>query len=328
VAPNVKRAVFVLAVGSLWGCEIVAGIHDLQLTPTVDGATGGLGSSGVAFDASQAVPDATQESGFDPMPDSGMTADGSTATGDASFDGFDFDESPADAAANGAGEGGTDAAFDAKPIVTELIDDMEGRGVPTGWLDGVSVTNPRAGTWYVFDDGTDGGMLTPALAPIGTAAQIIAVIPGGRGASAHAAHVVGNSGFTNYGAGMGFNLNVDSGMPHVYDATAYQGFTFWARAAGDAGPTVVLFNVLDRNTAQPVSGGICDGGACNGSFGVTLALTDAWQLFTVHYSDLHRPVWAVSDGSPFDPSNMIGCQFQVQGQSFDLWVDDIYFIDK
>jgi hypothetical protein len=324
----VKRAAFALAVGSLWGCEIVAGIHDLQLTPTSDGAAGGLDASGSAFDAAQTAPDAMQESGFDPMPDSGTTADGSLATDDAPFDGFDIDASPADASAvaNGAGEGGTDSAADAKAFVTELIDDMEGRGVPTGWLDGVSAANPRAGTWYVFDDGTDGGTLTPS--PSGSAAQIIAVIPGGRGASAHAAHVVGNSGFTNYGAGMGFNLNVASSMPHVYDATAYQGFTFWARAAGDAGPTVVLFNVLDRNTAQPSSGGICDGGACNGSFGISLALTDAWQLITVHYSDLHRPVWAVSDGSPFDPSNMIGCQFQVQGQSFDLWVDDIYFIDK
>jgi hypothetical protein len=330
VAPNVRRAVCALAVGSLWGCEVVAGIHDLQLTPTYDGAMSGLDASGMASGTSQAPPDAMGEAGSSSTPDSGDTADGSATTGDATVDASAIDESPADALADASGiaDAGTEAASDAKAVVTELIDDMEGRGVPTGWLDGVSVANPRAGTWFVFDDGTDGGMLTPAPAPAGSAAQIIATIPGGRGASAHAAHVVGNSGFTNYGAGMGFNLNVDAGSPHVYDATAYQGFTFWARAAGDASSTVVLFNVLDRNTAMPPSGGICDGGACNGSFGSTLVLTDAWQLFTVHYTDLRRPVWAISDGSPFDPSNMIGCQFQVEGQAFDLWVDDIYFIDK
>jgi len=62
---------------------------------------------------------------------------------------------------------------------------------------------------------------------------------------------------------------------------------------------------------------------------LTLTLTDAWQSFTVSYAELERPSYALPDGLPFDPSNMMGCQFLVsQSVAFDLWVNDIYFVDK
>ena len=151
----------------------------------------------------------------------------------------------------------------------------------------------------------------------------------GRGTAAHAAHITANSGFTIYGAGMGFSLNASPTTPHPYDASAYQGFTFWARALGDAATTIVRFNVLDKNTTLVSGGGVCDGGTCNAYYGFTLTLTNAWQSFTVSYADLERPSYALPDGLPFDPSNMMGCQFLVsQGVAFDLWVNDIYFVDK
>jgi hypothetical protein len=89
----------------------------------------------------------------------------------------------------------------------------------------------------------------------------------------------------------------------------------------------VRFNVLDRNTAPPGSGGICDGGACNGYYGVNLSVGADWQQYVVYYSQLARPPFAIPDGVNFDPAHMIGCEWQVyQGQAFDLWVDDVYFI--
>jgi hypothetical protein len=158
---------------------------------------------------------------------------------------------------------------------------------------------------------------------------VISVIPGGRGGSSHAAHITGNAAFIVYGAGMGFNLSSpqSSVSPGVFDASAHDGFVFYARALGDAGTTFVTFNVLDRNTAPPSSGGICDGGACNGYYGFTLSLSSTWTQYVIHYSDLKRPPWAVA-GPALDSAHLIGAQFQTNaGYAFDLWIDDISFIN-
>ncbi len=240
---------------------------------------------------------------------------------DATPDAYPTD-APADAGgfADGAG---VDAPPDAPSPGLVLIDDMEAVGVPVGSLDGPGL----AGSWFDFDDGTAGGVLVPPAGSVSS--MIISVIPGGRGTAVHAAHITANSGFTSYGAGMGFSLNASPTTPHPYDASAYQGFTFWARALGDAATTIVRFNVLDKNTTLVSGGGVCDGGTCNAYYGFTLTLTNAWQSFTVSYADLERPSYALPDGLPFDPSNMMGCQFLVsQGVAFDLWVNDIYFVDK
>ena len=58
----------------------------------------------------------------------------------------------------------------------------------------------RNGDWYTVGDGTSSD-LTPARLPFTPT-----MIPGGRGTSQYAAHFTG-SGFTDWGALMGFNLN-------------------------------------------------------------------------------------------------------------------------
>lgn len=332
VAP--LRALFVAATATLCGCELVAGIENLSLTDS-DAEPGGAseefeasadsGSRSATIygqvdatiadakgsGAAVAAPDATAQ-------DATLAGDSGAVDADASTVGLPVED---DAEGEAAADGG-DAA-----LTLTLIDDQEGIGVPVGWLDGVIPNNPIAGTWFVFDDGSDGGVLVP---PAGSpASQIISAIPGGRGSSMHAAEVMGNADFVSYGAGMGFNFNAAVPPPAPYDASAYQGFVFWARALGDAGATPVRFEVLDVNTAPPSSGGVCDGGACNGYYGLELDLTSDWQEFTVFFDQLTRPVYAVPDGIPFDPANVIGCQFQVnQGIAFDLWVNDVYFINE
>jgi hypothetical protein len=196
------------------------------------------------------------------------------------------------------------------------------------------------GTWFTFDDGSDGGVLTPPPGP--SAAPIISLLEAthvtyGSVVSAHAAHVTANSGFSIYGDGMGFNVNVAAGgVPETFDASAYQGFVFWARALGDSGAPGTRFNVMDINTAPPGSGGICDGGVCSGYFGFDFGkngvppLTNAWQRFVVYFATMARPSWAMPDpGLVFTPTQMIGCQVQLaENVPADLWVDDIYFIRK
>ncbi len=340
------------------GCEIVAGIQDIELTtPNTDATTTGspdaAGTSGIDADATVVdapsgtdIGDATVESdatGADatdasPGLDAGQNLD-APATSDANDDGTALDANDAGANETGIQSGSTDGGPllgpDGGLLVLELIDDMEGKDPSPGWLDGPNVT----GTWFTFDDGTDGGVLTPPPGSLASAVIALIELPHptyGGVSSLHAAHVNTNDGFSVYGDGMGFNVNVAAGTPLPFDASTRQGFVFWARALGDTGAPGTRFNVMDVNTAPPGSGGVCDGGACNGYFGFEFGkngmppLTSEWQMYVVYFSELTRPAWALPDPSlVFDPTQMIGCQWQLPVNTpADLWVDDIYFIDR
>jgi hypothetical protein len=358
--------------GLTGGCEVVAGIQDLSLTGSPDAGSSGSvdgmpshpygnggdaesidppldatsppadGASGFSGDASMPTdPDAIGASdtsiatSFDagsPQEEAGPPGNGGdssigTGTGlDATVD-----------TGTGTGTPTSDASLnqpDGAALTLVLIDDMEGTSPSAGWLDGMFVI----GTWFTFDDGTDGGILTPApnvgAAPIISSLEATHVTYDGI-VSHHAAHVTTNDGFTSYGDGEGFNVNVAMGtVPQPYDASGYDGFVFWARSL--TGALGARFNVMDVNTTSPGSGGVCDGGVCNGFFGIDFgkapwpALTTDWQMYVVHFEDLTRPVWAVDDpGLVFDPMQMIGCQFQLaEGTAGDVWIDDIYFIKK
>ena len=339
--PNCGNAAVAIFAGTLCGCELIAGIQDLQEgTPPSDVDSGTVktddasmyqtkdGAPATDARSSEAAAAAGDGGAHDATTSDGTATDGTVDAGSPDAPGPATDASasdgsvnpPVDAAADVAPEAAIDGSF-----TTDLIDDMESVGVPNGWLDGPSVKNK--GTWYVFDDGTDGGVLTPPQGSL--ASLVISTIPGGRGSSLHAAHVSGNAGFTNYGAGMGFNLNSPSSTapPGVFDASGHVGFTFYARALGDAGTTNVTFNVVDQPRALAASGGDCDGGTfCSGYYGYPMVLTPTWRQVTIYYSELQPPNWAA--GPAFAPGEMIGCQFQAnQGYAFDLWIDDISFID-
>jgi hypothetical protein len=356
------------------GCELVAGIQDISLTGSPDaGVTGsidatsdpyGNGTDATANDPGSDAASSLSDGGPGLAGDATMTGDpdgngaGDTSSpgspdamssreagspGTAGSDGGDSSTSggagPDATVDSGAGTASNDAGNslgqpDGAAPTLVLIDDMEGTNPSAGWLDGPLVT----GTWFTFDDGTDGGVLTPA--PTAGAAAIIALLEAthvtynGK-VSAHAAHVTANDGFTSYGDGEGFNVNVAMGtVPQPYDASAYDGFVFWARSL--TGALGTRFNVMDVNTTSPGSGGVCDGGVCNGFFGFDFgkapwpALTSEWQMYVVRFEDLTRPVWAVDDpGLVFDPTQMIGCQFQLaEGTAADIWIDDVYFIKK
>ena len=201
------------------------------------------------------------------------------------------------------------------PTCTQpLIDDME-------HTDGSILPNcNRMGFWFTFNDATTGATQTPAAG----SSFLPSLIPdGGRGSSTHAAHTSG-SGFTVWGAGMGFDLNDAGGntTKNTYDASQYTGFTFYVMA-GAGGSTTVRFNVPTKAT-DPV-GGICTPSTkCNDHFGETLNLTNSWTQVTVKFSDLAQQGW----GTPatFQASQMYGVELQFDPNvNFDLWVDDISF---
>jgi len=196
---------------------------------------------------------------------------------------------------------------------------------------GIALTNGRDGFWYVYDDSTDGGVLVPAAGA--SAASVISAISPPRGASTFAAHMQG-SGFASF-AGMGFDMVDNAGTKRLYDASAYQGFTFWARSAtATSAPLTVRMLVLDVNT--DAAGGVCT--VCGDAFGANLSLTASWQEFFVYYTELTQIGFGVPNGSQdggpkaLAASQIYSVQFQLSApastSAFDVWIDDVYFIAR
>jgi hypothetical protein len=97
---------------------------------------------------------------------------------------------------------------------------------------GQTTKPPRGAAWFSYDDGTavDGGM-----------PRLLRGDFGGCGGQTDCAMHITGAGFTNYGAGMGFDMLDMGGAAVPVDATAYAGIQFWARGTinGTRGPSYV-----------------------------------------------------------------------------------------
>lgn len=197
---------------------------------------------------------------------------------------------------------------------TLLIDDME---------DGVGdicALNGRYGYWYTVGDGS-----STTLDPPQDTTFTPAMIPGGRGKSHYAARFTG-SGFTNWGALLGFSLNAQSAVSRAtYDASLTGGITFWMKS--DV-PVSVNFGIPE--TVQVDFGGDCVVSAtnpdpnCNShfSFMITAPSTD-WVQYFVPFSALAQQYGGTAT---WNPKLLLGVEFMVgPGAAFDVWVDDISF---
>jgi hypothetical protein len=137
------------------------------------------------------------------------------------------------------------------------------------------------------------------------------------------------SGFTLWGAGEGFNFddpgNGDGGSAKVvYDASAYAGIVFWAKA-GSGSTTSLRVNVSDKDTDP--AGGVCAPvSKCNDHFGATIPLATEWRQIVLPFSELKQAGWGMP-ASSFDAAHVYACQFQVPAAAtFDVWIADIYFL--
>ncbi|AGP35965.1 hypothetical protein [Sorangium cellulosum] len=214
------------------------------------------------------------------------------------------------AGTGGAGGVGASDAGAEPPPCTALLDDLE---------DGDSAIlrcQGRVGSWYTYNDGTRSGTQTPL-----PGRPFVPVSPG-HDPSNYAAHVAG-SGFVTRGAGMGFDLNLAPGGAKLsYDASAYVGLTFWAKAAA---PTHIYVNFPDRNTDR--EGGVCEGSGCGDHFGEGLDLTTEWAQYTVMFSILSTDGWGVPAPPAFDAAHVYSIEFHTAKSTvFDMLVDDIAFV--
>jgi hypothetical protein len=318
-----------LIVGVPWliaGCELIANIQDLQggsafatdgapastsnTTYTSSGSNTITISISTSTGTSSARDAATSEASQDDASlDATMTAPDAADAGDATVDAQDG--STADSSDAPLTVDGADGS-----LRIELIDDLESQ---SGHIPAIS---GRAGSWFTYNDGLDGGTQTPAP----TAASFVpASTTPPLGNSSYSARTSGNC--LKY-AGMGFTLNdpPSTGVRTTYNGTAYIGVTFWARV-GAGSATQVRFNVLDRNTDP--AGGVCtvDGGVCSDYLGALLTLTTSWTQQTLYFSSLHQQNFGVPPESSLDTAHLYGMNFQVNGNvTFDVWVDNVYFI--
>jgi hypothetical protein len=123
------------------------------------------------------------------------------------------------------------------------------------------------------------------------------------------------------------------------DLRAYTGITFWAMADPNLDTTTLQVEIFDENTFP--QGGACldaDGGMddCYNGFGVNVELTGTFARYTVDFSTFAQdPTWGFHPvPAVLDLQNAYVLVFQINAPSgasslsFDLWIDDVYFVDR
>jgi len=226
--------------------------------------------------------------------------------------------------AGSAGDGPVTPACTASagPIdPTALIDNFEAGSSNLPMIAG------RTGSWYAEGDAT----ASATIQPHGFATPEL--IPGGRCDSRHALHVTG-TGFLDWGSEisvpLAYGMN-DAGVSgyQPYDASNYQGVTFFARI-GDTSTNAVFFGISDEY-ARPEAGICKDGGGagtgCYDSFGIDLSplIGTDWRQFKIPFADLAQRNFGVHSNA-IDTSMVYDLEFVFASNTvFDLWVDDISF---
>jgi hypothetical protein len=233
------------------------------------------------------------------------------------------------------------------------IDDMEGTTDHIEWTPPVGV----GGSWLTTTDSAQFGSISPigcdpptckfsmwSYAPVPTPYETFPGIT-----SRHAARLRTTQPLVNtWGANMTFAFarQVDAGLgsgvpPLLVDLSKYTGVTFWAMAAQNLDTATIAFLLNDKNTVP--FGGACadaDGGTANcfSAFRTALDLTGTFKQYTIDFSTLAQASWGfhpVPDVLDLQHVSLLSFQVDTPGGasstsslSFDVWIDDLYFINK
>ncbi len=205
----------------------------------------------------------------------------------------------AGAATAGASMGGTGGAppqsFCEGPSEFGIpIDDLE---------DGDNViAAPRDGYWFAYSDGTS-NVLSPTI-------EDFAPAPGIGVAESYAVGLEG-SGFTDYGAGIGFTLDTEGDQICLYDGQQYSGMQFQYRSST---PLQVL--VVDEQHSEPACSDGCSGNA------LTLPSSNELVPVEINFDELDYGV----PPELLDRSRLTQIRFQAPPNAdFDFVVDDLSF---
>jgi hypothetical protein len=273
------------------------------------GFNGSGGSGGSGFGGSGSGTGGSGGSGFGGNSGSGFGGTTGSSFGGSTGSGFGGSTGGAGPAGTGgtgpAGTGG--GAGTGSGMVTDMIDDLE---LGTG---SIIMKNNRVGAWYTYNDKTAGGTQTP------TAGTTFAVDMTGGVNGTKCARTQG-MGFTNWGAGMGFDLNNTGTAKGVYmGAGAYTGIAFQSKGSK------FRIKVLIPATTPTAEGGTCSATTgCGDNHGKMIDAAAGWTQQAIPFSALTQEGWGTA--AAFSNGAIIGIQFQVaKGETFDFSIDNIGF---
>jgi hypothetical protein len=188
----------------------------------------------------------------------------------------------------------------------ELIDDMNdgNRFIPS--------VNGRAGSWADSHDNTEGVTMFP------DPADPFVMSDTGDDCHGYAVHVYGGP-YVDWGA------TVRLGLGSPYDASAYTGITFWAKADQGKGMTLRV-SFPDIDTDPEGMRCVASPGAqqCYDHFKMRVRVPETWTAFTVPFSSLRQDSWGYL-ADAFDPSTLYQILFEIPETEFGLWIDAVAF---
>jgi len=237
------------------------------------------------------------------------------------------------------GNAGTTGSGGSGPVLMEAnkISDFEDLTAATVVMAG---TPPRNGYWYTYNDMTP---CTQVPAAMDTTMKYIGAAPpsGVHDATLGSMALHGSwTGCTVWGAGIGADLNQPmvpdggtyTGKKVKYDVTAYTGVTFWAMATTGSDTMLrIKFPMSDETKVE--DGGDCvesSTNKCSDDWGeqFNLPTNGNWKQITIKWGDtgFHQEGWgAVFAWNPKDVTS-IQIQSVDKGETYDFWIDDMYFI--
>jgi hypothetical protein len=181
---------------------------------------------------------------------------------------------------------------------------------PTGLLlsdgasDKIQGVDPP-GSWFVFNDRTAKGVMTPASTPEFGATAIVN----------GAVHSTGK-GFSDWGGGIGFNF-VGADIVTPLDASGYSGLSFqgWGKGA---------VHVALATMATMPDFGTCT--KCYDHFAVDIELGAEPKTYSYKWSQLHAAGWGAPKAT-LDTHTLIGLNFTSKGATpWDFSIKDIRFL--
>jgi hypothetical protein len=224
-------------------------------------------------------------------------------------------------AVGGGGLGGVSGAAGSStgcgPIVgaatDTLIDNLEDN-------DNV-LAPPRVGYWFVFTDGTC--TTIPSVDPSG-AIPFPPASGAGQNASFGARLRGGNC--TTWGAGLGFDLNNCGSRAQAYDATAFQGISFWYRSTAPLRMIILTLDAIPTTRGGTCVPGTSSGSECDNGHGASLPASATGSVVAVPFTLLSQEFGQLR---AFDRSKLVYVEFQFgisTGTTFDLTIDNVLFI--
>ena len=247
-----------------------------------------------------------------------------------------------DPSGGSSGDGDGDTTELPPPYVSCTLNGMETVGDPANGVifsnfdsgDGALSGNGMTGTWYEYHDETDPDTVTQS--PTWNDAGGWLPEPGGLTSDGYALHAIG-SGFSEWGSGQGATpaWNDAEQRNCLYDASAFDGITFWMRGsivydggtAAEMDQGVLKFGITEPDVVPVDQGGNCTGdvGQCWDWHKARITLTECWRRYSFRFDELTQDGWGASDPE-LEMDKMLNFNFEVaQGHSYDFWLDEVEF---